>query len=562
MPVTPWTARAAVTLAATAVGIVVTAAVPGSAVAVRQDTAATVRGAGLSDVVPGDYIVVMRPGAPEDAPGAAKAAARSAGGRVRFSYDAALPGFAATLPARALEAVARNPHVQYIEADQRIGVTDTQGSPTWGLDRIDQRTLPLDRGYTYPGTGAGVTAYIIDTGILGTHAEFGSRVAAGYSAVADGLGTTDCNGHGTHVAGTVGGTTYGVAKGVTLRPVRVLGCDGSGTTSGVIAGVDWVTANRAGPSVANMSLGGVASSALDTAVQRSIDSGVAYAVAAGNEATDACAGSPARLPGALTVGSTTSSDARSSFSNFGPCLDLFAPGTGITSAWYTSDSATSVISGTSMAAPHVAGAAAIYLGSHPTATPATVADTVVALATGNAVTGAGAGSPNRLLFSPTDGTTPPAATTNLFGNPGFEAGATRWSGSSGVITRSSLQPARTGTWKAWLNGYGTASTETLSQSVTVPSSAASAVLSFWSRIQTAETTSLTRYDRLRVQVVAGGVVSTLATYSNLNAASTWTHRRFNLGAYRGKTVRVRFIGTENASRATSFVLDDTALTVG
>jgi subtilisin family serine protease len=506
----------------------------------------------------------MEQNAPKRAAENAKQTARDEGGRIRFTYDTALPGFAATLPPRAVEALRSNPNVAYIEADQRLELTATQSNPTWGLDRVDQRNLPLSSSYTYNATGSGVTAYIIDTGIRSSHSDFGGRVAGGYTAISDGQGTNDCNGHGTHVAGTVGGTTYGVAKSVTLKPVRVLDCGGSGTNSGVIAGVDWVTGNKSGPAVANMSLGGGVSSALDTAVQSSINAGVSYAVAAGNDnGANACNGSPSRVGPALTVGSTTSSDARSSFSNIGSCLDLFAPGSSITSAWYTSNTATNTISGTSMATPHVAGVAALYLDDNPSASPSTVSSAIVNGATSNVITNVGTGSPNRLLHSlVSGGSTPPPPSGNLFGNPGFESGNTVWAASTGVIDSSTGRPARSGSWKAWLNGYGSSHTDTLSQSVTIPSTATSATLSFWIRIDSAETTSSIAYDTLRVQVVDGGSTATLATYSNLNENSTYTQKSFSLTGYKGKTVTVRFTGTEDSSAQTSFVIDDTAVSVG
>ena len=283
----------------------------------------------------------------------------------------------------------------------------SQTPATWGLDRIDQRDLPLNNTYNYNQTGQAVHAYIIDTGMRATHQQFTGRVGNGADFVGDGQGTNDCHGHGTHVAGTTGGTTYGVAKLVTLHAVRVLNCQGSGTNSGVIAGVDWVTANHGSPAVANMSLGGGISTALDSAVNNSVNSGVSYAVAAGNSNANACNSSPARAPAANTVGSTTSTDARSSFSNFGTCLDIFAPGSSITSAWNTSDTATNTISGTSMASPHVAGAIALYLQTNPGASPSTVTNALIANSTLNHVTNAGSGSPNRLLYSLFGGPPPP-----------------------------------------------------------------------------------------------------------------------------------------------------------
>ena len=364
--------------------------------------------ADVAITIPDRYIVVFKDGsdpatvdaAIAEAQVAAAATEGSGAVDVHYRYESALVGFAATMPASSLEALKKNPNVAIIEPDQVITLSATQSPVTWGLDRIDQRNLPLSNSFTYNNTGAGVTAYIIDTGIRFSHNEFGGRAVTGYDAV-DGGSADDCNGHGTHVAGTVGGSTYGVAKGVTLVGVRVLNCSGSGTNSGVIAGVNWVTSNHAAgaPAVANMSLGGSVSSALDTAVNNAINDGVTFAIAAGNSNRNACNYSPARVANAITVGATTSSDARASYSNYGSCLDLFAPGSSITSAWYTSNTATNTISGTSMATPHVAGVAALYLQSNASASPATVRNAIVNNATTGKVTSAGSGSPNRLLFT-------------------------------------------------------------------------------------------------------------------------------------------------------------------
>ncbi len=361
---------------------------------------APVIGADAENAIQGRYIVVFKPGSPGSEVDQAAERVHAFGGEVHYVYDAAIQGFAATLPEQALNGLVHNPNIEYIEVDQVVMLDATQSPATWGLDRIDQRALPLNNNYTYNFTGAGVTAYIIDTGIRFSHNEFGGRATSGYDFVDHDPSADDCNGHGTHVAGTVGGSAYGVAKGVVLKAVRVLNCSGSGTTSGVIAGIDWVTSDHqpSAKAVANMSLGGGASTTLDNAVKNSIADGVVYSVSAGNNNRDACKQSPARVPDAITVGATTSSDARASYSNYGKCLDLFAPGSSITSAWYTTNFATNTISGTSMASPHVAGVAALYLEGH-TGTVLEVRDAIVAAATAGVVSNAGRGSPNLLLYS-------------------------------------------------------------------------------------------------------------------------------------------------------------------
>jgi len=318
-------------------------------------------------------------------------------GKLMRTYQHALNGFAVEMSPEDAEALSQDFRVKYVEEDGVVTLDATQSNPPWGLDRIDQRNLPLNAIYTFNWTGSGVRAYVIDTGIRTTHTQFGGRASNVFDAF--GGSGADCNGHGTHVSGTIGGSTYGVAKSAMLRGVRVLDCNGSGSNSGVIAGVDWVTNNHINPAVANMSLGGGASSALDTAVNNLANSGVPIAVAAGNSNTDACTSSPARAANAITVGSTTTTDARSSFSNFGTCLDLFAPGSGILSAWFSSNTATATLSGTSMASPHVAGVAALYKQANPSASSTTIRNAIVNNATTNVVSNAGTGSPNRLLYS-------------------------------------------------------------------------------------------------------------------------------------------------------------------
>jgi hypothetical protein len=600
--------------------------------------------------VPDRYIVVLEDRV-EDVDTIADELVTKSRGRKDHVYKHALKGFSANLSEKAALALADDPRVKYVEEDGIVTISTTQTGATWGLDRIDQANLPLNSTYVYNATGAGVKAYIIDTGINTAHNEFGGRAINGFDAVDGSLPAADCHGHGTHVSGTVGGATYGVAKGVTLVAVRVLDCSGSGTDSGVVAGINWVTGDHlAGqPAVANMSLGGGASQAIDDAVNASINDGVTYAIAAGNgdqfgNPQNACGFSPARVANAITVGATTSTDARSSFSNYGTCVDIFAPGSSITSSWYSSNTATNTISGTSMATPHVAGASALYLQGNPSASPATVAAALINNSTLNKVTNPLTGSPNRLLytgfiggggtplpsissFSPVSGGVGTSVTilgANLTGassvsfnnqaasftvnsaaqitasvpncsstgqvrvttaggtavsagsftvtgcgggsgqlllNPGFESGAVNWTQTAGVIDSSTGRPARTGSWKAWLCGYGTTHADNVYQSVTIPSTATTATLSFYVRIDTAETTTSIAYDTVQVQVSTNGgsTYTTLATYSNLNANSTYVLKSFDLSAYRGLTVRVRLNATEDSSLQTSFVVDDTAL---
>jgi subtilisin family serine protease len=359
--------------------------------------------------IPSQYIVVFKQDV-ADAPGLARKLAADAGSSVGYTYSHALKGFSARLSAQAAAALAQSPAVAYVEADQEFTLAGTQTGVAWGLDRIDQAALPLDGSFSYPTTGSGVHVYIIDSGIRHTHVEFGGRVVPAFSAIADGYGADGCHWHGTHVAGIVGGAIYGTAKDATLYSVRAYDCSGIGTSSSILAAIDWVTSNRVLPAVANLSISGPASSAVNTAVANSINAGVTYVVAAGNNAgADACNYSPASVSSAITVAAIGGMDAQATYSNVGSCVDLYAPGTQIYSAYNTDDNAIQLMSGTSQASAFVAGAAAIYLQANPGATPAQVAQAIVSNATAGVVTGVTGGTPNLLLrvTGGSGGSTPP-----------------------------------------------------------------------------------------------------------------------------------------------------------
>lgn len=353
-----------------------------------------IRGAGSPGAIPDSYLVVLRTPGPITAAVGAVASAYDAD--VRRTFGSALHGFSAAMTEDQATALAKDPRVAFVQQNQRYTVS--QENPPWGLDRSDQRDLPLDKKFEAAGKADNVNVYVIDTGIYPEHKDFGGRASVGTDTVGDGKQGKDCHGHGSHVAGTIAGDTFGLAKGAKVFGVRVLDCGGSGTTESVVAGIDWVTAHAKRPAIANMSLGGPADEAMDKALQASVDKGISYAVAAGNESSDACRVSPARAPAAITVGATDNTDKAATFSNVGKCVDVFAPGVDVESVAITGPEASAKHSGTSMASPHVAGGVALYLAAHPDATPAQVTEALVGKATRDKIQNPGQGSPNKLLY--------------------------------------------------------------------------------------------------------------------------------------------------------------------
>lgn len=661
-----------------------------------QETAWAGDYATAKDPIPNRYIVILKGNEPAANPmglslpateGKEREISARYGGSVTGVWSSVVRGFATSLTADKARELAADPEVALVEEDSRIDLFATQASAPWHLDRIDQASLPLNQLYNFGSTGRNVNAYIIDTGIRPDHVEFaGNRVKPGFSVINDGQGANDCHGHGTHVAGIVGGATYGVAKEISLHPVRVFTCGGSGSSSGVLTALDWVSRNHVKPAVVNMSLGG-AGTALSTAVNNLVlQKGVTVVVAAGNANADACYTSPANAPAAITVAASSATDARASFSNWGTCVDIFAPGLLVTSAGHRSSSASAVMSGTSMAAPVVAGAIGRLL-SNGTLTPDEVWTQLRNTATMNRVSNA-SGAPNRLVYVAGDGapppppdTTPPTVslvspldgqtlgssvtlaataqdnvgvarvefyasssrpvtndTDNLLGsstnpvnasgryevnwntqslangtyvlwakatdtnqnasvspianvtvfnavpvacsqtsqvlaNAGFESGRTAWleasSNRQAIIQQNSER--RSGAWAAKLRGLARYGTDSLSQNVLVPADACSARLEFWVKKVKVNSNMPTRpgitsNDRFKIEAMAasqpGKPVTLLAEYREADlAANTYRSASFDLSAFKGQTVEIRFSGIEDFFEGTAFWVDDVSVNV-
>jgi subtilisin family serine protease len=558
------------------------AAVIGVALASAPADAAegNVLGAGAPNAVADSYIVVLKDASlsASSVGTTAKSMTSKYNGTVGKVYGAALRGFSAKMSASAARRLAADPSVAYVQQDMIMSIDGTQSpTPSWGLDRIDQAALPLNNSYTFPDVSA-VHTYTIDTGVLMNHQQFAGRTGNGFDAIDGDTNPADCHGHGTHVAGTIAGSAYGVAKTAIVHGVRVLGCTGSGSTADIVEGINWVTQNHVKPAVANMSLGGGVNTALDNAVTNSIAAGVTYAIAAGNSNANACSFSPARAPNALTAGATQSNDARSSFSNFGTCVDIFAPGTSITSAWFTSPTATNTISGTSMASPHIAGGAALILGANPTFTPAQVRAAMVGNATSGVISNVGAGSPNLLLRVGAGGTPPPppppppgtvfsdnfeTATNNWVtsgnaatgawqrGNPqGTSSGITLQvdttpSGSNALVTGATAGAS------AGANDVDGGTTTVTSPSIAIPAGG-TVTLSFqW---YLAHLNNASAADFFRVSVVSGGTATQVfnQTGAATNRAGSYAGASVNISQFAGQTIQLRI---EAADAATASLIE-------
>ncbi|WP_312869897.1 S8 family serine peptidase [Saccharothrix ecbatanensis] len=524
----------------------------------------TILGANAPDAVDGSYIVVLKESGisrgGQQVASAADSLTRQYGGKANFKYADALLGFAMSATAAEAERLAADPSVAYVEQDRLNHIEDTQPNATWGLDRIDQRSLPLNSTYNYSTTASNVTAYMIDGGIRISHKDFGGRASYGYDFVDGDSVAQDCNGHGTHTAGSVGSATYGVAKGVSLVAVRVTDCGGSGTNSQVIAGYDWVARNADGPSVANASIGGSPTDAKDAAIRGVVDAGVTVAVSAGNGDTNACNQSPARVPSVITVAATSKTDARSDYSNYGSCVDIFAPGDSILSLGISSDTATATMSGTSMSSPHVAGAAALYLASHPSASPAEVTSALNTAATTGKVTDPGSNSPNRLLYTAADDT-PPGTTvysdnfdtaTGWTANPAGTDTATTGRFERGIpqqtfSTYSDQIKQLSSSWglvtgaaagASWgTNDVDGGVTSIRSPQITIPA-AGTSTLTFGYSVAHGDNSGSNDY--LRVSVVDGTTITTVFERGGAasEVAGSWRDGSVSLSAYAGKTVRL------------------------
>jgi hypothetical protein len=517
--------------------------------------------------IPGSYVVVLQEGA--DVNDVARSVKSRGPQRVQREYRRGIKGMAVEMSDAEAQELARDPRVAYVEEDSVIEATDLP----WGLDRIDQRTLPLDGSFNPERNGSKVRVYVFDTGVS-EHDEYSGRLLPGFSAMLDLLGTGDCNGHGTHVAGIIAGKNYGVAEGVEIVPVRVLSCGGKGSLSGLLAGIDFVIGqiDPNQPALANMSLAGKSSSALDAAVNRLIDAGVTTVVAAGNSGVDACTVSPARVPRALTVGATDAADNRTTWSNYGACIDVFAPGEGILSASNKTTTATATLSGTSQAAPFVAGVAALWLEGTTGVAPDAIALDVLSHATPNVVTGLGdLVTPNRLLSTLQGDAEIMVPVDQLIADPGFDDGEDFWTTEiCTVINQTGCpptfldiqghnMPSRSGRSHASL-GARNRDLLLVSAPMTIPASASAVELRFWLWVVTKERGDRAE-DVLKIEVrdAAGKVLEVLGTYSNLSDSSTYRQRHFDMSAYRGKTIRVAFTSTRDHGATTWFLLDDVEL---